>query len=125
MFSPTGLGLAHGDAIDILAQRWTRAAQVYLDHPEALHLVRYEDFLADKQRGIERLAGKLGLPVVADIAPQMDLQFQPRGDNSQSWRSSSARRTWRGSMPGAARPPPGSATDAARRPVGGRPAAKG
>ena len=65
--------------IDILSERWNASVDAYLENPEQIRLVRYEDFLEDKVECIERLAGSLGWPSVADIRPFCDHQFQPRG----------------------------------------------
>lgn len=79
-FGPPG-----GQYIDVLAERWTRAARAYLDRPDRMTLVRYEDFDADKRATIERLARTLGQPVVTDITASQDRQFQPRGDREVRW----------------------------------------
>jgi hypothetical protein len=71
--------------IKILGARWNRAADVYLDHSNEMVLVRYEDFVADKEKTIEELAERLGLPQVNDISDKVDTQFQPRGDREISW----------------------------------------
>ncbi|GGK71184.1 hypothetical protein GCM10011509_19550 [Ornithinimicrobium pekingense] len=73
-------GESGGHYIDVLADRWIRAARTYLDSPEKMTLVRYEDFDADKRGFIERLARDLGLSVVNDISTSQDKQYQPRGD---------------------------------------------
>ena len=61
------------------AERWQQAADVYLDHQDELTLIRYEDFVVDKQSAIERLAAQLGRPVTHDIGSRVDVQFQPKG----------------------------------------------
>ena len=69
------------------AERWQRAADVHLDHPDETTLIRYEDFVADKVGAIHRLAGELGLAVTADIAARVDVQFQPRGKRATDLRA--------------------------------------
>lgn len=72
--------------IDILAARWNRAADVYLENRNEMVLVRYEDFVADKVGTIESLAQQLGLPQVNDISDKVDIQYQPRGkDRNVPW----------------------------------------
>jgi hypothetical protein len=71
--------------IEILAARWNRAADVYLEYPDEMILIRYEDFVADKTGAIERLARDLGLPRVNDISDKVDIQYQQRGDRNVSW----------------------------------------
>lgn len=74
-----------GHYIDVLAARWVRAARVYLDRPETMTLVRYEDFDAAKRATVEDLARTLGFPVVADVTASQDKQFQPLGDRTVTW----------------------------------------
>ncbi len=61
------------------SHRWNRAADVYLQNPDDILLVRYEEFQADKLHYLEQLAGKLGLTPVRNIADRLNVQFQPRG----------------------------------------------
>lgn len=71
--------------IEILAARWNRATDVYLEHPDDMVLVRYEDFIADKVGVIQSLAQQLGLSQVKDIADKVDIQYQRRGNREVSW----------------------------------------
>jgi hypothetical protein len=80
MFDPSWLGLEAGNYVELLAQRWNLCADVYLDRPEAMRLVRYEDFRAAKLETLEALATDLGLECRYDIRPRLDAQFQPAGD---------------------------------------------
>lgn len=84
VLEPHALGLAGGDYVEVLAQRWTAAARAYLADPASMHLVRYEEFVTDKVGCIARLAGACGLPVTTDVSPLVDQQFQPRGDHSRT-----------------------------------------
>jgi hypothetical protein len=77
-----GLGISRGNYISRLAQRWSLGAHVYLNAKLPIHLVRYEDFMADKVGVIEQLADELGLRVVNDISGEVDRQFQPRGNRN-------------------------------------------
>lgn len=79
-----GLGIAQGNHLARLAQRWNLAVERYWERRASILLVRYEDFLADKHGCIAELAKALGLAVVADIRGDQDRQFQPRGDRSVS-----------------------------------------
>lgn len=67
------------DHITSLAQRWSDTTTLYLLHRDRLTLVRYEDFMADKQGCIRRLAERLDVPEKNDIQPLLDVSFQPRG----------------------------------------------
>lgn len=73
------LGLAPAHYIDILAQRWLKAAQIAETLGDRTTIIRYEDFSQHKRATIEILARDLGLPIVADISEKLDHQFQPRG----------------------------------------------
>lgn len=62
-----------------LVARWNYAASVAIQHSESFILVRYEDFVRDKEKFITSLAAELGYEVVQDIRPSLDVQFQPKG----------------------------------------------
>jgi hypothetical protein len=80
MFDPSWLGLEADNYVELLAQRWNLCADVYLDRPEAMRLVRFEDFRAAKLETLESLARDLGLERRYDIRSRLDAQFQPAGD---------------------------------------------
>jgi hypothetical protein len=82
---PDELGVNASSYIEILAEGWRAAADVYLDNPAEMHLVRYEDFLLDKAGCISACATDLGLPIVNDISRLVDVQYQPRGDREITW----------------------------------------
>jgi hypothetical protein len=67
------------DHITALAKRWAVTTDIYLRNQERLHLVRYEDFVADKRGTIDALADRLGIPTRANIEALLDVPFQPRG----------------------------------------------
>jgi hypothetical protein len=70
--------------IDVLAHRWNVATAVYLKHPQKYVLLRYEDFLQSKVASINSLASSLGCPVIDDITPYVDVQYQGASDKSTS-----------------------------------------
>ncbi|HLO20079.1 MAG TPA: sulfotransferase [Sphingomicrobium sp.] len=76
---PHLLGLTGADYIELSAERWNRAADVYLQNSSEMLLIRYEDFLADRIGSIGSLADQLGLAIVKDIRSSLDHEFQPRG----------------------------------------------
>lgn len=78
----SSFGPETGHYIDVLADRWVRANQVYLDASDRMTLVRYEDFDAAKRPAIEALAAELGFTAVNDISKKQDRQYQPLGDRS-------------------------------------------
>ena len=73
------LGLRAQNNIASLAERWNHVTSIYLQHRNQLHLIRYEDFTADKTGAICRLAGHLALPERQEIHPLADVSFQPPG----------------------------------------------
>lgn len=79
------LGLKGSNYIDALALRWNDAAKTYLTHRKNIHLIRYEDFNADKAQSIVDLAKKLGLPRKSDITAEVDVQYQGRGNRDIAW----------------------------------------
>jgi hypothetical protein len=82
MLEPAWLGLEGGSYVDVLAQRWNRCADVYLERKDEIALLRYEDFRADKRGALEALAAELGLECRNDVGDQLDRQFQPAGDRT-------------------------------------------
>lgn len=68
--------------IDHLAQRWTRAAKLWLEDQHDFIRVRYEDFQQDKLALIDSLALALQLEMRNDIRDRLDIQYQPKGEHS-------------------------------------------
>lgn len=83
-FDPSVFATDSTHYVDMLADRWNRAADVYLEHPDEMVAVRYEDFVRDKAATIAALARALELPARRDIAAAVDVQYQPRGDRAVS-----------------------------------------
>ncbi|MBN1125373.1 MAG: sulfotransferase [Sedimentisphaerales bacterium] len=71
--------------IETLAIRWNVAVQAYQQNTDRIRLLRYEDFMADKARCILQLATHFGFEPVHDITDQVDVQYQPKGDQNISW----------------------------------------
>lgn len=71
--------------IECLAERWNLAANIYLQNSQNISLVKYEDFLVNKQQVIIDLADRVGLVAHTDVAHLVDKQFQPRGNQDISW----------------------------------------
>ena len=67
--------------VGMLAARWQRVANTYLEHAGDIELIRYEDFCADKVTAIEDLATRLGLPRKNRIEHEVNTQYQSRGSN--------------------------------------------
>lgn len=71
--------------IEKLAYRWNIAADVYLKHLDNMIYISYEDFLKDKNAEIISLAEKVGLDIKRDISKELNIQYQPKGNNKMSW----------------------------------------
>ena len=71
--------------IEKMAWRWNDFATTARKCHDKVVLIQYEDFIKDKKKCIEELAGRLGFAVVNDISSRMDRQFQPKGDRSTAW----------------------------------------
>lgn len=69
------------DYVSVLAECWVEAngQDEIIDNP-ACALVRYEDFLLDKENSIEKLALELGLIPKKPIGHLVDVQYQPKGN---------------------------------------------
>lgn len=71
--------------VERLSHRWNVAADVALDNPDEVVLIRYEDFVLDKPAEIDRLAYRLGLVARYDIRAWADQPFKPRSRIESSW----------------------------------------
>ena len=65
-----------------LAHRWCLAAENYLNNEREIKLVKYEDFLSDKEGCIENVAHELGLSKVVPVSDYLNVQYQSKGDSS-------------------------------------------
>lgn len=81
------LGLGEETYIEKLAQRWDAMSDVFLNNREQFILIRYEDFLKDKQAAINNLAQSLALSPVNNISDKINIQFQPRGKKDVTWQN--------------------------------------
>lgn len=66
-----------GDPLEALARRWCLAAAPWMAAPEAFTLVRYEDFAADREGAVRRLASELGLPAVGRLEGHLERPYKP------------------------------------------------
>ena len=68
-----------------LAYRWNLAIKTFLKHQDEMVLIKYEDFMKDKEGCIYQLAKKLRLPQIEPISEYVNIQFQPKGNNKVNW----------------------------------------
>ncbi|MTT52806.1 hypothetical protein F1529_09955 [Alcanivorax sp. VBW004] len=78
-FDTSWLGCCHENYIDALGYRWKLSADIYFNAEDDFLMIRYEDFIKDKQALVEILFHKLGLKVKQDISGIVDKQYQSRG----------------------------------------------
>jgi len=76
---------AGANYVETMAHRWNRIAATYRGNADRMTLIRYEDFLGDKTAFIKDLAERLGIKAKYDISGSVNIQYQPKGDNSASW----------------------------------------
>lgn len=78
---------AQGDNyVEVLAHRWVRASELAVGESSRDVLVKYEDFCRDKVGIISELARHLGYSKLSRIEHLVDVQYQPKGDNSARWK---------------------------------------
>lgn len=65
--------------IEVLSERWNIICNSYLENKNNITLVKYEDFLTDKEGTIKNLSEKLNLKNTSDISQLLNKQFQPKG----------------------------------------------
>jgi len=71
--------------IDMLAERWNSATDVFLQQQHEIQLIRYEEFVLDKIGSIADLAARLDVKAKADIHTKVDIQYQPKGQRNVTW----------------------------------------
>jgi len=79
------LGLGGCAHTEVMAWRWNLGARFWAANRADTVLVRYEDFLADKEGVLRRTAEALGLAAVNPVADLLDRPFQPSGRPGRSW----------------------------------------
>lgn len=75
------MGHEGSNYIESLSYRWCKLADVYLGNPDDFMLIRYEDFLKDKEFVIKSVVMSLGFEVKNDIRKKLNIQYQPRGNH--------------------------------------------
>ena len=75
------LGYNSSNYIEALAFRWNHVIKIYRQNQKKITLVRYEDFIIDKQKYIEDLALDLDFTIQSDISNYVNIQYQPKGNS--------------------------------------------
>lgn len=65
--------------IDVLAERWNIIIDCYYENQEEMHLIKYEDFILDKNSVLKNIASTLNLDPKNDVSGILDRQYQPKG----------------------------------------------
>ncbi len=78
------MGIQGENYIEWMAHRWNYAIDIYNKHKDNMLLIRYEDFVKDKEGEIEKLARQLDLVPTNDISSKVDIQYQPAGNKKVS-----------------------------------------
>jgi len=76
------LGIQYNNYIESLAGRWQKAVDIYRENKNDFVLVKYEDFLKNKVKTIEKIAEEFSLPIKNDITSVVDKPFQPAGNSN-------------------------------------------
>ncbi len=71
--------------VKAISERWISFVDCYLQNKDNMHLIKYENFVQDKQKCIDELCELFDFPKVSDITELLDVQFQPRGDRNISY----------------------------------------
>ncbi|MCH2556035.1 MAG: sulfotransferase [Alcanivorax sp.] len=75
------MGYVASNYVDALAYRWKVGARTYLENKENFVLLKYEDFLINKDAYVKQLANEVGLQVNNDISAFLDKQYQSKGNS--------------------------------------------
>lgn len=80
-----GLDIEKGSYIENLAHRWCLASDSFLKNREDMIMVRYEDFMTNKEQSITDLCKKHSINCEQEIASKVDIQYQPKGNSKVCW----------------------------------------
>ena len=75
------LGYNSSNYIEALAFRWNHVINIYKQNQNKIRLVKYEDFILDKQKYIENLALELDFTIQSNISNSVNIQYQPKGNS--------------------------------------------
>ena len=73
-------GYNSSNYIEAMAFRWNHVINIYQQNKNKIVLVKYEDFMKDKQPFIEDLALNLDFTIQKDISNYVNVQYQPKGN---------------------------------------------
>jgi hypothetical protein len=79
------IGINESNFIMNLAHRWNFASEIYLNNAHEMILIKYEEFLKNKEVVIKKIAEEAGLPLGFPITKYLDVQYQPKGKHNVDW----------------------------------------
>ena len=79
-------GSGDGGYVGVLARRWNLAIDALNKLGAIPFVLKYEDFLAEKQPTLDLLANQFGFGIDRDVSAILDMQFQPAGNSNVDWR---------------------------------------
>lgn len=79
------LGIDSDHYVEVMAHRWNLGYRFLEENRDRVVLVRYEDFLLDKEGTLAGLAARVGLPVRRPLGAAAEHQYQPRGSRRRGW----------------------------------------
>lgn len=65
--------------IEVLAERWNIICNTYIENKKNIFLIKYEDFIQNKETTIRNLANQLKLRPKKEITHLLQKQYQPAG----------------------------------------------
>lgn len=80
VFNGEWLGFDGNGYVEMMSHRWRYMADIYLKNSDLMTLIRYEDFLEDKEKSILSLAEAIGLKPSNNIVDSVDVQYQSKGE---------------------------------------------
>lgn len=85
IFDGRTLDIPSSHYIDVLSYRWKMAAEIYLKNRQSFCLIRYEDFVNNRETSIRELAACVSLPAKHDISNRLGRSYQPSGIRRGLW----------------------------------------
>lgn len=76
---PNWLNFEGDNYIELMSQKWSYAANIYLNNKDKFILAKYEDFCQDKKNYIHGILKKLKLKIKNDIGDKVDVQYNIKG----------------------------------------------
>ena len=79
LFDNSWIGGEREQYIEVLAERWNIITTTFLENKDNIILIKYEDFINNKELTIDKLAKTLNIEAKSKISHLVNKQYQPRG----------------------------------------------